>query len=594
MCAILGFRPGAGPRVTEPSVETGAAHRAREPQAPAYREITVAGMLLGIVTGILLTASMTYAGLVIGFVVPASAVAAIVGWGLLRGVLRRGTIVENNINQTVASAINNTSAGVIFTFPALFLIAGVSFNPWAIGVAAVAGGVLGTLFIIPLRKQMIDFERLRFPSGIAVAQILRSPGAATRKSALLIGATGVALVFGMAANFGVLPEQVDLGTPLGLPAYIPNVWALSLLSVGAGFISGRAGLVVLGGGVLANWIIAPLVVGLDWVVVPEAVTGDKLNAVLASTIYGQINRPLGIGLLIGGAIAGVIVAAPMMKAAFIGLSAQVGDVREEMSVRWMYAGTVMAALTLTVAAYFGDPAVGLFRAVLTAVLGTLWMWIAGVIVAQCTGMTDWSPVSGMSLLAVTIVLLVSGGSVGLAVLIGAAVCVAIAQGADMMTDLKTGHLVGARPSRQQVTQILVTWIGPIIAMLTVYLIWNAVRFGPENPSIPAPQAVTLQGMIEAVQGGNVPMDKYVTGALVGGLLTLGAGGGFGVLIGLSMYLPMFYVLPYGLGCLFAMGSDRYLGKSWSLDTGLPIAAGLLVGDSLAGVLFSVYKLVATV
>src|SRR5690606_2239703 len=115
------------------------------------------------------------------------------GWGLLRGVMRRGTIVENNVNQTVASAVNNTAAGVIFTFPALFLMEGVSYNPWAIAVAAVSGAFLGTLFIIPLRKQMIELERLRFPSGIAVAEILRTPGASSKKSLYLLGASVVAL-----------------------------------------------------------------------------------------------------------------------------------------------------------------------------------------------------------------------------------------------------------------------------------------------------------------------------------------------------------------------------------------------------------------
>lgn len=96
---------------------------------------------------------------------------------MLRGVLRKGTILENNINQTVSSAITNAAAGVIFTFPALLLMGDVVFNPWAIGAAAIAGAFLGTLFIIPLRKQMIELERLRFPWGVAVAEVLRSPGA---------------------------------------------------------------------------------------------------------------------------------------------------------------------------------------------------------------------------------------------------------------------------------------------------------------------------------------------------------------------------------------------------------------------------------
>lgn len=554
-----------------------------------YREITVATLVLGIGVGVLLTASMTYAGLVIGFVVPASAIAAILGWGLLRGVMRRGSIVENNLNQTVASAINTSASGIIFTVPALFFIPGVKFDIWSITAAAIAGALLGNLFIIPLRTQMIDLERLRFPMGVAVAEVIRAPGAGLRKSVLLAVASVIAFVIGLLVSFQVFPAHVDLGKPLGLPAYIPNVWALSLLSIGAGFLSGRAGMVVLLGGVLANWILAPLVVGLDWVSVPAGTPADKADAALAGLVYGKISRPLGIGFLIGGALAGVALALPMMRAAFAALRAgKMGD--EELSIRWMYIGLAGALVMLGVAAFLEDPSVSVLRILATAVVGTLWMWLAGVIVAQCAGLTGWSPVSGMALLAVAVVLLITAGSVSLSVLIGASVCVAIAMGADMMSDLKTGHLVGSKPVAQQKSQVLTSWIGPGIAVLTVYLIWSTVKFGPENPAIPAPQAVTLQGVITAVQGGDVPTDKYLVGALISALLTFATGGGLGVLVGLSMYLPMFYVLPYGLGCVLAIVSDRFAGRSWSNEFGIPIAAGLLVGDSLAGVAYSIFML----
>ncbi len=560
----------------------------RRISAKPYREITVAGVTLGVVVGVVLTASMTYAGLLIGFVVPASTVAAILGWGLLRGVMRRGSIVENNINQTVASAINNASAGVIFTFPALFLMKDVTFNPWAIAAAAVAGGFLGTLFIIPLRKQMIEFERLRFPSGIAVAEILRSPGAGAQKSVYLIGASVLALGFGLMASFGVIPETVDLGSALGMPAYMPNVWALSLLSLGAGYISGRPGLMVLAGGVLANWVVAPMVVNMGWIPLPEG-TADA-NAFYASQVFSQINRPLGIGLLIGGALAGIVVAGPMLKAALKSLSGGSAGASDELPAGWLYAGVVASLVVLGAAAYLSDPNIGLPRAALTAGVGTLWIWLAGVIIAQCTGRTDWSPISGMALLAVTLILFMVGTSaVGVAVLIGAAVCVAIGQGADMMSDLKTGHIVGSKPVRQQAVQLAVTWLGPIISVLTVYLIWETQGFGP-GTAIPAAQATTLQQMIAAIQGGAVPVDKYVAGGLVGLVLTLAAGGGAGVLVGLSMYLPLFYILPYGLGCVVAMVSEKVKGRTWVANVGFPVAAGLLVGDSLSGVVFALFKL----
>ena len=130
----------------------------------------------------------------------------------------------------------------------------------------------------------------------------------------------------------------------------------------------------------------------------------------------------------------------------------------------------------------------------------------------------------------------------------------------------------------------------VIEMLIQDVLVLGMDYTPENPKIPAVQAVTLTQMIEAIQGGAIPHDKYIIGGLVGAGLTLATGGGAGVLVGLSMYLPIFYVLPYGLGCLIAMASDRLLGRQWSVETGLPIAAGLLVGDSLAGVIFALCRL----
>jgi uncharacterized oligopeptide transporter (OPT) family protein len=245
-----------------------AVDRTRAPLKPItsrrgpYREVTWSAIFLGIDIGIMLSGCFTYTGLLIGFTIRGSAVAAILGYGALRGILRKGTIVENNINQTIASGINITTAGVIFTVPAFYLM-GERFNSWLVALAAIAGALIGILFIIPIRKQMIDLDRLRFPTGTAVATLLRSPGAGVAKSRLLLlGAAISAVVYFFSqfpVSFGegqflfgwegtILPAEVDLGAILHLPSFIDNVWALSLFSLGAGFITGRPGLVVLAGG----------------------------------------------------------------------------------------------------------------------------------------------------------------------------------------------------------------------------------------------------------------------------------------------------------------------------------------------------------
>ena len=551
----------------------------------SYREVTGLAVGLGIAIGIVLTASITYAGLVLGFTIVGSEIAAIAGWGILRGCLRRGTILENNIVQTVASGVNASSAGVIFTIPVLHL-RGIDFDPIPVVVAATAGAVLGVAFIIPLRKQMIDIERLRFPSGTAVATILRSPGSGVAKARLLAAGVGASALVHLLVSLRILPESVDLGAWLGMPPWLENVWALSLLSVGAGFISGRPGLAVLGGGVLAHWILTPAAVAAGWVPAGEDV---------ARFVHGEMSRPIGIGMLVGGALAGLVAAFPAMREALRTLhEARSGT--EELPVGVLYAGAVAAFAVLLVttrvaAGLDTGPAFAL------SLFGTTWLWLAGVIVAQCTGMTDWSPVSGLALVAVTVGLLLVGAEGGprpvlAAVLVGVAVCVAISQCADMMQDLKTGHLVGARPASQQIVQLAVAGIGPVIAVLVVGIVWEAYGFGPEAlrkpgaPAITAPQAQALNAAVDGVLGGDAPFAKYAAGATLGAGLSLTGVHGLGVLTGLSMYLPLLYVLPYGLGCVLGVLAHHRRGALWVEERGVPAAAGLIVGEAVVGTGFA--------
>ena len=156
-----------------------------------YPELTLTSVLVGYVLGVLITISMGYACLILGFSHEGSELAAILGFGILRGILRRNSIIENNISQTVASSVNGASAGIMFSVPALFILGETDFNPYLMTFGCIAGGVLGIAFIIPLRKQMIDFERLTYPGGVAVATVLKSPGAGVRKAILLV--MGIAL-----------------------------------------------------------------------------------------------------------------------------------------------------------------------------------------------------------------------------------------------------------------------------------------------------------------------------------------------------------------------------------------------------------------
>ena len=201
--------------------------------------------------------------------------------------------------------------------------------------------------------------------------------------------------------------------------------------------------------------------------------------------------------------------------------------------------------------------------------------------------------SGMALISVTLMMFLYQGNVAAAMVVGVAVCVAIGQGADMMQDLKTGFMIGARPVRQQIVQFAFTWLGVLIAMGAVYLLWTnrpggEGGFGSEE--LPAPQAGALMGIIDAVKSGNVPIDKYVLGGTIGALLGAAPMPGLGVLVGLAMYLPFSITLGYGIGCWIHIGLKRWQGAAFIEHKLVPLAAGLIVGEALTGVGHAGYEI----
>ena len=268
-----------------------------------YPEITFASVGVGYFLGAVITISMAYASLILGFSVEGSELAAILGFGILRGVLRRTSIVENNINQTLASSVNGASAGMMFSVPALFILNEPNFSPTLMIFGCIAGGILGIAFVIPLRKQMIDLERLPYPGGIAVATILKSPGAGIEKSLyLILGIFVSALVHVISQMNGV--HDIHLGEMLGLPTYLNISFYFSLLTVGVAFIAGKGGLFFIIGGYVCYLFLAPIL---------------NFNGLLLThdpeLLRLQLFRPVGIGMLIGGALCGILFALPMIFSA---------------------------------------------------------------------------------------------------------------------------------------------------------------------------------------------------------------------------------------------------------------------------------------
>jgi len=563
----------------------------RPVRSGSYPELTFPGLFVGYFLGILICVSITYAALILGFSIEGSELAAILGFGILRGMMGRTSIVENNINQTLASGVNGASAGMAFSVPALFLLHYKDFNPVFMVLGCIAGGVLGVAFIIPLRKQMIDFNRLAYPGGIAVAAILKSPGAGIRKAKLLVGAAVVSALVTAYANISGVSD-LNIGGILHMPAYMNGVWYLSLLTIGTGYLAGRGGVFFVVGGYACYWFLAPLLSAQGLLPVPA--DGQSV----ATALRLQLFRPLGIGMLVGGALAGIVLAFPLVVGAIRSMQSAAqtkkSHSRDEMPIKLLYLAIGLAFVVLFVIAVRSTQHMGLLRGATMAVLGTLWIWMAGVILSECIGRTNWSPLSGMTLIGITILIMVSSGlgergAVVSSVMVGAAMCVAMSQATDLMMDLKTGYLVGAIPRRQQIAQFAGTWLGPIIVMILLFVLDRAKGLGSE--ALPAPQGQALASVINGILGGSVPLQKYIGGAALGGILSASGIGGLGILVGLGFYLPFNIVLTYTIGTILRVGTDKKYGHSFADDFGVPVAAGFIVGEALVGVGFALYQVI---
>ena len=570
--------------------------RERPIRTGPYPELTWQAILVGYFLGAIITLSIGYASLILGFSIEGSELAAILGFGVLRGVMRRTSIIENNINQTIASSVNGASAGMMFSVPALFILGQTEFNPMLMVFGCIAGGVLGIAFIIPLRKQMIDFERLAFPGGIAVAAILKSPGAGIRKALLLLAGAGLSAAVHFTSQLTGF-ENGRLGDLIGMPEYMNGVWYISLLTVGVGFLAGKGGVFFIVGGYVCYWILAPLLATQG--LLPDAQALTEMGQSMPNYLRLQLFRPVGIGMLIGGALTGIVLALPLVVSAVKSMQqaarTKTAVSQDEMPIRLLYIGVGLAAVVLFIIAYFSVAEMGLLRGAVMAVLGTIWIWMAGVVLSECIGRTNWSPLSGMTLIAVTILIIISSGlgdkaAIISSVMVGAAACVAMAQATDLMMDLKTGYLVGATPRKQQLGQFLGTWLGPILVMALIFVLHQAYELGSDR--LPAPQGQALASMISGILGGDVPVQKYMAGAGLGAILSASGIGGLGILVGLGFYLPFNIVLTYTIGTVLRLLSDWKLGKQWSEGVGVPVAAGLIVGEALIGVGFALYYVIA--
>ena len=441
----------------------------------SWAELTVKAVVLGVLLSVVLAGANAYLGLFAGMTVSASIPAAVVSMGVLR-LFRRSNILENNLVQTAASAGESLAAGVIFTLPALIILDyWTEFNFWWVTIIAAFGGILGVLFTIPLRRALIVEGKLKFPEGIATAEVLKTgekggAGLWTIAQAAIVGGLFKFGEAGLKIWHGVFEAARGVG---GSIAYFGSNLSPALLSVG--YIVGLniAILIFLGG--VANWYIAiPLCAqNTDWPVVD----GEKISAVeFAYTLWSQKTRYIGVG---GMVIGGLWTILKLRKSLFQGIrsglqayqrieddpqKSQIPRTEKDMPMKWVLILIVGSVVPLFILyqTFVQQVSISLPMAVTMLGAGFIFSAVAGYM-AGLVGSSN-NPISGVTIATVLISSLLLLGLMGsgakdgpaAAIIIGAVVCCAAAIAGDNMQDLKAGYIVGATPWKQQVMQIVGT------------------------------------------------------------------------------------------------------------------------------------------
>ena len=598
--------------------------QAEKPFIPAsveLPEITFKAVVLSILLAAVMAGANAYLGLFAGMTVSASIPAAVVSMAVLR-MFRQSNILENNIVQTAASSGEALAAGVIFTIPGLLLIGyWSSFNYWQTFGVAMVGGILGVLFTIPLRRALIIHARLRFPEGVATAEVLKVGASADVEAGsgfrLLLAATAMGGGFKFVeGGLKLWSESLEGVLQLGRATFYGGL-NLSPALLAVGYIIGfNTAAVVFIGGVVGWLVLVPLHQLL--VDQPDALIGI---AAAKSTWGGQI-RYVGIGaMLVGGTWTLWQIRAPILESlsqlmALYGISrkspAQPAFPRTERDtgVVWLIALTVMSVVPMLLL-YQGllgtHPWGGAGLTLLMVVTAFLFSSVAGYM-AGLVGSSS-NPVSGVTIATILLASLLLLGILGrhhpagpaAALLVGTVVCCAAAMGGDNLQDLKTGHLLGATPWKQQVMQLIGVATGAVVIVPVLALLQAKYGIGEatdiHSHPLSAPQATLMANLAKGVFGGILPWHLVGTGVLLG-LFAIAldlrqaerkASFRLPVLaVALGIYLPLKLsatIMAGGLLAEYMRRSQKALGVQIE-DRGLLFSAGLVTGEALVGILLA--------
>lgn len=580
-----------------------------KPYIPADKitpEFTVTSVIMGVLLAIIFGAANAYLGLRVGLTVSASIPAAVISMGVIRVLMKKDSILESNMVQTIGSAGESLAAGAIFTLPVLFLWAkeGVTDKPSIITISLIAlfGGVLGVLFMVPLRNALIVKEHgvLPYPEGTACAEVLLAGEEGGSEAKSVFAGLGIAALFKFVVDgLKVIPGVItiplkSLKTELSAEAY-PAL-------LGVGYICGpKIASYMFAGGIIGWFVLIPAIItfGGSTVLYPGTkAISDMYAAGGASAIWSSYIRYIGAGAVAAGGIISLIKTLPLIVKTFAdsikGIKGGSGEktalrTEQDLDMRVIGIGVLIIIIAIWL---LPEIPVSPLGAILIVIFGFFFATVSSRMVG-IVGSSN-NPVSGMAiatLLIATICLKATGdtGSHGMtgAIAIGSVICIVAAMAGDTSQDLKTGYILGATPKKQQIGEL----IGAVIAAFTIggvlLLLDSAWGFG--TTELAAPQATLMKMIIEGVMEGNLPWALVFIGVFIAIVIEIL---GISVLpVAIGLYLPLELTSTIMIGGVirwFVDKKKKNKEENAEANGGVLFCSGMIAGEGLIGILLAIF------
>ena len=583
-----------------------------KPYIPADRvmpELTVTSIVMGMLLAVIFGAANAYLGLRVGMTVSASIPAAVISMGVIRVIMKRNSILESNMVQTIGSAGESLAAGAIFTMPALFLWAeeGLCDMPSLVEITLIAlcGGVLGVLFMVPLRNALIvkEHETLLYPEGTACADVLLAGEEGGANASTVFSGMGLAAAFKFVVDgLKVLPSDVAFAFKsfkgeIGMEVY-PAL-------LGVGYIVGPQIASYMFVGSLIGWmVIIPLIClfGPDTWLYPADVgktIADLYAAGGAAKIWSTYVKYIGAGAIATGGIISLIKSLPLIVTTFRdsiksmkgGKNTNTARTAQDLPMQMILFGIVAMILIIWVV-----PAipVTLLGAAIIVVFGFFFATVSSRMVGLVGSSNN--PVSGMAIatLLIATMSIKASGNTGIdgmtaAIAIGSVICIVAAIAGDTSQDLKTGYLLGATPKKQQMGEIIGVVVSGLAIGGVLYLLNAAWGYG--GAEVPAPQATLMKMIVEGIMGGNLPWNLVFIGVFLAIALEILRVPVMPFAIGL--YLPIYLNATIMIGGVVRMFMDRRKNvdeetKTKQTTDGTLYCAGMIAGEGLVGILLAIF------